>query len=156
MADHYTQTSFMIPTKTDEQKAWLLDVLGQLDEVQAETMEPSDINDEIIAVATEHHYNFDGMYTPYYCSEKEGVWIRSDESIDVDLMIVVIQAYLRKFHPNSFMGFQWAGTCSKPRLDEFGGGAVYISADDFEAYTTGGWLWDQFKDASAGGGEQLE
>jgi hypothetical protein len=157
MADNYSQTSFMVPTKNDEQRDWIVATLEGVDKLLAgDGSAATNLHEEVISSATDRGYDFEDGYTPSWRVEDDGIWIYAAESISVDLMVVILQAYLKKFHPNSFIGFQWADTCSKPRLDEFGGGAVYISADDVEFMSTGRWLYEQFAEASQGGGEQLE
>jgi hypothetical protein len=158
MADNYSQTSFMVPTKNDEQRDWLVAVFGGMDRVQAgDGSAAANLHEEVISIAIDREYDFENGYTPNWRVENDGIWVHADESIDVDLMVVILQAYLKKFHPNSSIGFQWADTCSKPRLDEFGGGAVYIAADDAAFMSTGHWLDEQFVEASQRDSvEQLE
>ncbi len=60
--------------------------------------------------------------------ETEGtVWVRSDDSGDVDYTADLAQAFLKRFDLDRVVGFQWANSCSRPRLDAFGGGAVAVS-----------------------------
>lgn len=37
-------------------------------------------------------------------------------------------------------GFEWINSCSKPELDSFGGGAVWITTKGFEWLSTNNWL----------------
>lgn len=50
-----------------------------------------------------------------------------------------MQEYLRRFHPDGFVTFAWSDSCSKPRLDEFGGGASFITADAVELMSVYQW-----------------
>lgn len=158
MADYFTLASFMIPAKDAEQRGWLIAALEGVDKTQAGDGDAAtNLCEEVISSATDHGLNFEDCYTPAWRDQgDDGIWINADENIDVDLMIVIIQAYLKKFHPKKFMGFEWANTCSKPRLDGFGGGAVYISADEVEFTNTSHWLDEQFADEKKCGGELLE
>lgn len=44
---------------------------------------------------------------------------------------------------NETVGFEWADTCSKPRLDAFGGGAMFVTATEIRGMHTSRWLAEQ-------------
>ena len=44
-------------------------------------------------------------------------------------MAHLVQKFLKKFRPDQCWSLTYATTCSKPRLGEFGGGAVFVTAD---------------------------
>jgi hypothetical protein len=56
------------------------------------------------------------------------LYMSSMENGSVDHVILVVQAYLKKFHPKRYFSFRWANTCSKPRTDGFSGGGALITA----------------------------
>lgn len=59
--------------------------------------------------------------------EYEGLWIHDDgESIDVEHVAILAQALLDELEIDEPFIFSWAYTCSKPRIDEFGGGACAV------------------------------
>jgi hypothetical protein len=58
--------------------------------------------------------------------EDDGVWFYHDESINPDHMAVVVQALLDELEIDEPFCFSWSYTCSKPRIDEFGGGACAL------------------------------
>lgn len=61
------------------------------------------------------------------------IWISSaDDSFDVEHAVEFVQLVLTKDESKAVVFFEWANTCTKPRLDGFGGGAVAVSADDAE------------------------
>ena len=69
--------------------------------------------------------------------EKHGtVWVGSEDSGDVDYTADLTQAFLRRFALDLVVSFQWANTCSKPLVDEFGGGAVVISRRNADWFST--------------------
>jgi hypothetical protein len=57
------------------------------------------------------------------------VWLYDEEYGDPSKLAGFIQAFIKKFRPHMTFYFSWAETCSKPRLYEFGGGAIGVSAD---------------------------
>lgn len=54
------------------------------------------------------------------------LWIYANESGNPDDVIEFIAQCSKELSLSGFWGFSWAFTCSKPRLNEFGGGAVVI------------------------------
>lgn len=58
--------------------------------------------------------------------EADGIWFYHDESIDVENLAMLVQALLDELEIDAPFVFSWSYTCSKPRLDEFGGGACAL------------------------------
>lgn len=69
-----------------------------------------------------------------------GLWLSGD-SFDVHVVSTVIQHMFKHFNSNKHFVIQWADTCDKMRVDEFGGGSVYIDKDQI-VYSTE--LFDNF------------
>jgi len=57
------------------------------------------------------------------------VWIYGDEQGDPRRVAHLVQKFLKKFRPNQCWSLTYATTCSKPRVGEFGGGAVFVTAN---------------------------
>jgi len=105
MANNYCQSSFLI-------------------EVPEEKLEQAKHIVERVEVALDTQDN-----GPYYSTAmwKAGVWIYSDESLDTEQVEALVRALVEELDlPGVHVG-SWAYTCSKPRLDEFGGGAFAIA-----------------------------
>ncbi|AQT47980.1 hypothetical protein [Bartonella choladocola] len=63
-------------------------------------------------------------------AETEGtpyLWFYADESGIPDLLIEYISQLAKEFKLIGRWGFAWSNTCSKPRLDGFGGGACVMN-----------------------------
>jgi len=73
-------------------------------------------------------------------AEGDTVWIADEEGCDLEFLADVLQDYLQHNDPAGSIGFSWAETCSKLRVDEFGGGAVYITHDDQVWLNSSHWL----------------
>ena len=58
--------------------------------------------------------------------ETDGIWFYAEESINPDQVARFAQALLDGLEIDKPFIFSWAYTCSKPRLDEFGGGACKV------------------------------
>jgi len=132
MANYYTNFSFGL-TCTDAQATQIKDILNEYEkECEAE----------------------DGYgCVPFSCefqpeNDKSGevfIWIHSGyESGDQGAVIDFLCRVLEKFPALGPIGFTWADTCSKPRLDSFGGGAAFVTAhDQFEVFSTDQWITEQ-------------
>jgi hypothetical protein len=55
-----------------------------------------------------------------------GIWVHTEESGDPGALAEVIAEWQRKFKSKEEVIISYALTCSKPRLGEFGGGAILI------------------------------
>lgn len=64
---------------------------------------------------------------------------------DADAVAYFLQAYLKKHDPKKRIGFGFAMTSSKSRLNEFGGGACVVTAVCQTRLTTFEWLQAQLK-----------
>ena len=73
------------------------------------------------------------------------IWLRSDESGDVDTACAIMQHILKRYYPNDYATFSWSNTCSKPRTDGFGGGALFITALGVKFMNTAKWASNQEK-----------
>lgn len=109
MANNYTQFSFMLPAKGEEGKTaeTVLDAYAR----------KMDQDDEELGFE--------------YTADPAGIWINSGpESGNPDNVIVALQAVLQNLGTEKGVWFSWANTCSKLRLDEFGGGGAVVTAHD--------------------------
>lgn len=122
MANNYTTASFLMPVGTPDNAEKAMEIFD----------------------------NFEGEeYGPgFECSiddnDQTCLWIRSDEFIDVDSFANYAIEVGRALKLKGKFGFSWAETCSKLRLDEFGGGACIIDwgKGTRKFITTWGWLND--------------
>jgi len=58
--------------------------------------------------------------------EEEGVWVHSEEWFDTDAAHELFTALVDTLDLPGQHLCSWAYTCSKPRIDEFGGGAFVV------------------------------
>ena len=79
--------------------------------------------------------------------------IHDDESGDVEQVIGFVLRLAEAFDLKGLWGFTYALTCSRPRLDAFGGGAHVI---DLGARTSIGWTSSQEWLAAALNGEDVD
>ena len=62
------------------------------------------------------------------CAEVEpkGVWFHAEESGNTDHVEAIARALVEKLEIDEPFCCSWAYTCSSPRIDEFGGGAMVV------------------------------
>ena len=58
--------------------------------------------------------------------EEKGVWIHSDEYLTPEHAVELVQDLVEELDLPGIHVVSWAYTCSKPRIDEFGGGAFAV------------------------------
>ena len=125
MANNYQQHSFMINSLTPTEITWL--------ETKFDEIDKSNENDEgeyTDIGSTEIEQSADGR------DDGADLWLYAEEGADLDSLVDFLQDFLKENRPDSYLGFEWANTCSKMRLDEFSGGAVFITADKADWVST--------------------
>jgi len=136
MANNYGQFSFTVPCPSTEAKDWLVKILG---------MDPED-DPENALILEEIGFDVEYLSLPsweYHVEPEGGVfWFHGDEGV-VDGFDELLQRYVRMFMPNGSIGYGVAWTCSKPRVGEFGGVAVFITAQDVRHMSTDQWITEQ-------------
>jgi hypothetical protein len=70
------------------------------------------------------------------------LWLHSMNG-GIDAVCAFIQHLLQKFTPEAHVSFEWSHDCSKPRVDAYGGGAAFITAEETETMNTSAWLNEQ-------------
>ena len=62
------------------------------------------------------------------CAEVEpkGVWFHAEESGNTDHVEAIARALVEELEIDEPFHCSWAYTCSSPRIDEFGGGAMLV------------------------------
>ena len=58
--------------------------------------------------------------------ENEGVWFHVEESGNTDHVEAIARALVEELELDEPFVCSWAYTCSSPRVDEFGGGAMVV------------------------------
>ena len=143
MANSYSQFSEMLGDVNAKEARWLKKIL-QLDPLEGDDLEQ---------LVKELHLegkdvDFDGWPDFEWGLRKKELWLHADESFTESHLIWVMQAFLQRFRPDFIFTMTGAGTCSRPRIGEFGGWWLAISATGVE----GGNTWDAVKEAA----EKLE
>ena len=150
MANNYLQFSEVIPQLTTQEADWLR---GQLEVVcvfgehehPEDKLPPGldrDKADWIGCRAYRDMLDYDPNYGwdlgfEYDFSQDDHdqdwgrhLWLYADESGAVDRVSHLVQKFLKAHRPDESWSLTWAVSCSKPRVGEFGGGAVFVTAEE--------------------------
>ncbi len=127
MADFFTHFSCVLDVGTPDNAVRALELYNALMEENAREDPPSDAF--LLSIQPEHG----GAV----------LWIRDDVTGDPQTVITFVLRCAEIFDLKGRWGFQWANTCSRPRIDAFSGGAhcLDLATRETIAWTdTRGWL----------------
>jgi len=149
MANHYLQFSEVLPHLTGDEERWLrqqLEVVSLFgDQEYVKDSVPAGLDPaEAAWTGCRAYQDLDG-YEPDFGEEAgfsyrfsddphgewgRHLWLYTDESGDLERLAHLVQKFLRAFRPHQCWSLTYATTCSKPRVGEFGGGALFVTADN--------------------------
>lgn len=119
MADYFTHFSCLLDVRTPENAARALKLYDD---------QPED----------EDGFRLSDCF--HLSLEREGsteLWIYDDDSGDPERVIEFVLLCAETFDLKGLWGFEYANTCSRPRLDAFGGGAHVIDLGNRKSI---GWV----------------
>ncbi len=153
MANNYTLWSEFFQLNSREEYDWMKKVLClDTSEVvfDSENYDENISDNEIIfnylskefgvELASTYEADYFPGFSVEFSDDESSVSLYTDDSGNIENCVSVIQAFLKKFRPDSFFSIQWADTCSRPRVGEFGGGAAFITANNVEYFSTSSWV----------------
>ena len=163
MANSHLLMSCGLVVKTPEQKKWLekyIPLIGCAEEL----FHADDDEDDEYPLLTELKEEAEKVGGLYLCDEiqeclyqdepgpelsieaeegQEYLWVHSDEGIPtLSSLVSLLRIFYLKFDIDVPFAMQWAEICDRPRLDEFGGGAVVVSKNNAKWMSTGTWVKD--------------
>jgi len=127
MADYYIHFSCLLDVGTPENAARALDLYTALSQENAAEDPPSD--SFALSIQPEHGGTM--------------LWMRDEGTGDPAQVIAFVKRCAAIFGLTGRWGLQYATTCSKPRVDGFGGGAHVIdfaTGETVDRISTDGWL----------------
>lgn len=141
MADNYTLFSEQIEGLTPNAVEWIGMVLA-LDPEKPENLEK--LKKEL-SLESDDLEDLNSWPCFEAKTEEDRVWLYSEEGLMDQHLIWFVQALINKFLPPDYVfTASFACTCSKPRLNEFGGYWMAISKNDIEVGNT----WEAAIDAA--------
>lgn len=158
MADYYTMASFEIPLRTPEESAWAHQLCAiELDgdpanvrvQLEALGIVTADLGEAVLPdqAGDWGYWDFE-MQVITVPKGGGSLWIHAWESFDTTTAAEICRAFLARFEPKGCIVFEWANSCSKPRLDAYGGGGCCVTAEGAEWTST----WRAVSDLAAKSG----
>lgn len=135
MANNYTQFSFQLEKLTEPQIKWLGKLLSIED---GEELHEALGSEEDVELWPNFDHALSGM--------DKTLWISSEGEGDCYHAALLVNAFLKKFKLNDIISFSAAFTCSKLRLDEFGGITYVISKDGIHDTNIAGLIEGALRD----------
>jgi len=157
MADNYLQFSETLDSLTKKEEAWLQQQLKPIVVVNGAEFPESDAPEcdkpDFRGLRFLRDYegldddaDMAGFGMDFEGSGKDRhAWISAEERGDVDRVVHLVQKFLKKFHPDQCWALTYATTCSKLRVGEFGGGAVFVTAEEIKWQIAYDFVEDQRK-----------
>jgi hypothetical protein len=135
MADYFTNFSLVLTLTNEAAQAYALDLAHKASLAQQGDELPADFPKDLVDMIEDWHFETvaDDSGT------KHGLWLHSMYG-GVDAVCAFIQHLLQKFDPQGKVSFEWSHDCSKPRVDAYGGGAAFITAQDIKTMSTAAWV----------------
>jgi hypothetical protein len=123
MANNYLQFSETLDNLKPDEEKWLSEQLAT----------DPDTDCLVFLADYEDRDPDDPDYGFGVCFEGQGdtrsLWIYGEVYGDVERVAHLIQKFLKQLRPDQCWSLTYANTCSKLRVGEFGGGAVFVTAD---------------------------
>ena len=142
MANNYVEFSETLTIESEEERKWVLDILDRCEKYmvcgEVEGEPPKDLPKEAISMMQDW-----GCIGFRWEAEDDYIWFYSEESGDTAVLEHIVQAFLKKFHPRRCWYVEGAYRCSKPRIGEFGGYAVFVTANDIKWVNTCVWVLNE-------------
>ena len=141
MADYYTSFSFVLDLPGAEAIKYAINLATIAADLRWEAEEDRQIQEtqfpkELELFLDERDFEV--------AEEKSGIWIHSNDG-GTDAACQFVQHLLDRFGIIEPVSFEWANTCSKPRLDAYGGGAAVITATDINAISSCQWVFKRLE-----------
>lgn len=160
MADNYQLFSEIIPSLTEEEQAWARRILGCTQDQDGQNGAEDagamlkDGGIDLSAVDSDawpgFQWNIDETHA--------GLWVYGEECGNVIHVAEFVRAFLAMFRPTACWQLTWAETCSKPRVGEFSGGGLFVTAASVTLCMPQDWLAERSKEfdraAAASAGAQ--
>jgi hypothetical protein len=163
MADYFTHFSEVIPHLKPEEEAWLREQLECVQvfdghEYPLENTPPHLASREPewrgcrflrdIEDADDYHDYGPGFdYEFVDDDDPDGwgrhLWLHDEDGARLATVVHLVQKFLRRFRPRDSWSLTYAHVCLAPRVGEFGGGGIVVTADEDFWLDAHSWVIDQ-------------
>lgn len=137
MANNYLQFSTIVSGLTKEEEAWVESEFKRIEH-------PSD--EEADSIIEKYNLGLDEDSLDFEWALDDGsLWIGATESGNPDHVAEFMRDFLRANRPNEYLVMGWSFSCDKLRADEFGGGAMFVTAQTIDYFDTVDWMEEKRK-----------
>jgi hypothetical protein len=163
MADYFTHFSEVIPQLKPEEEAWLREQLQCVQLIDGQECRLENIPPHLagrepdwrgcrllrdIEDAEDYHDYGPGFdYEFADDGDPDGwgrhLWLHGDEGTRLLAVVHLVQKFLRGFRAQDCWSLPYACVCSHPRVGEFGGGGIVVTADEDFWLDAHSWVVDQ-------------
>jgi len=154
VADHYLLFSETTPPLSEAEFGWITDQLAAICVVDGRELAASEIPDGQQATWRGLRFlrdfgpddqgadcDWTGFeYEPHDRDGQRSVWFYCEDHGELERLAHLMQKFLRTFRPAESWSLCYATTCSKPRIGEFGGGALFVTAERVKWHTLADFL----------------
>jgi hypothetical protein len=126
MADNHALFSFAIKSLTPKETGWLRNLMALDFEDERQRQEIEEVLGIPKAIRSRIEYWPDFSYS--LSDLDKALWVYTEDSGNAWNAALLVRAFLARFRPRDIRQFGVAYTCSKPRLDAFGG-ETYVVTD---------------------------
>ena len=151
MANNYLEFSEVLPHLTADEEAWLKSQLEQVCVIDGVEYPVDDVPEGLRGKETEWlgcrayrdlkgydaDFGEEAGFEWEFCDDDDSssdwgrhLWLHAVEYAELDRLAYLIHKFLKEFRPNDAWSLTYATYCSKPRVGEFGGGALFATAAD--------------------------
>ena len=157
MANNFLEFSEVLEHLTPDEEKWLTAQFQLVAVSQGREIEIDDVNEAEDAewvgprfLRDNEDYDPDfGCDFQYAFSDESShdwgryLWLYAEESGSPEQVAWLVRKFLKQFRPDQSWSLTWACWCSKPRVGEFDGGAVFVTADDIVWQSTHEFIRDE-------------
>lgn len=147
MANNYTQFSVALEGLSQEALTFAQDVWEQMRDLEDDVETESEAGE---GAAARRIIDRSEGFCNDLVIQHGTLYISHDETGDVDQAVGFLREVLAFADDDRLVTLQWADICSKPRPDEFGGGAVVFSRHGEKWMTTYDWAGKMYRDLKDG------
>lgn len=132
MSNSYIEFSVALPVHSDEERKFLQQQIAEV------PLNPNDPKSDLVIAYLKDIDGLDGYEKQELPAimefiqhdDKPALWMYSDEHGNAHLVSLLIQQFLQKFRHDDHFKLTFAWTCSKPAIDQFGGGIIIVNAKE--------------------------
>jgi hypothetical protein len=140
MADNYQLFSEAVRGITAQQRTWIERVLAcQPDQPDQTTAILKDAGFDVDAIDVDDWPDFQWEFI----EGDSQLWLHGDDYGNVSHVGEFVRVFLARFSPDQCWSLTWAETCSRPRIGEFGGGGLFVTAKEVTVVNATDWVTQQ-------------